>query len=57
MTLACLKAKTEEKGGNRFLKLFFRSKTVSAIFGMKKKLLISNFLIGDCFLMYKEGFC
>ena len=32
-SLACLKTKTEEKGQNNFFLLFFRSKTVLAIFG------------------------
>ena len=44
-----------------FFKLIFRSKTVLANFWefkkILKKLLTSYFCIGDCSLMYKEGFC
>ena len=41
--------------------LFDRSKTVLPIFRRKKKifnkLLISNYIFGDCSLKYMEGFC
>ena len=52
-SLACFKAKTEEKT-TFFCFPLHRSKTVLKNI---KQLLILNFLLGDCSLMYKEGFC
>ena len=48
--LPCLKAKIKEKQKNNFL----NQKPFAHFW---KKNLISNFIFGDCFLRYLEGFC
>ena len=58
-SLACLKVKTEEKGETKFTFFYIKNRFGHFWEFEKniKQLLISNFIIGDCSLLFKEGFC